>query len=107
MGRDASSIRPLMAATVLSVRFDDNVLVLIDRAARSMGKSRSTWAREVLVAAATGGAEIQPHPARALQIQAKSGGEPVAIGCTHPLTARKKEPFRETCGVCGREVKKL
>ena len=86
---------------MLNVRVDEDLLGRIDSAAEDAGVSRSVWMREILAHAV----DAEPHPQRALALQASTAKSELARQCMHPTTARRRLPFQEVCTLCGARVK--
>lgn len=109
-------------AVLFNVRVDETLLDAIEEAAGSAGLRKSVWAREVLGAVALGGVTLDmlrqlvdtigleptsPHPARYLPLQGQTGrSEKAQARCKHPVTAIKRLPFTDVCGLCGATVKR-
>lgn len=111
-----------VTTSLFNCRMEDDLLDAIDAKAADEGLNRSTWAREILGAAAIGGVTLQdlnalieakgntgqsPHPERHLALQGMTGRqEEKKANCLHPVTGRKQLAFAVICGVCGSTVKR-
>lgn len=100
--------------SMVNVRMAPALIAEIDAAsARSTAASRSSWAKDVLLAAARSGLPLDriaelltpPQPTR----RTRPTDEPPALGetrqltgdCLHPIHRRKRYPSRDVCGACG------
>ena len=101
---------------MFNVRVEPALEDAIVKAAERAGLRKSVWAREVLLAAASGlfdpmlvrseGGTVSPHPARFLALQAGEAYRAQQAGtCVHPPTALKELPFTDVCGLCGTVIR--